>query len=96
MFLALCSIYLYCSTKKSRKEAENRHFQENLTKYIDGVHQSGNYVDLDTVPDADEQSLPMLKDANISSPLAASNVTGSEASSIVDEERQASEQVSKQ
>lgn len=91
MFLALCSIYLYCSTKKSRKEAENRHFQENLTKYI-----TGNYVDLDTVPDADEQSLPMLKDANISSPLAASNVTGSEASSIVDEERQASEQVSKQ
>ena len=84
-------MFIYCTTRKSRRKVRDERFKDNLGQYIKEVPRDGKTkaFNLDDLPD---QSSPMLgTSVNKSPPLAmfSANTSGNVASS------EASEHVSK-
>ena len=77
IFLVLCALVVFCSTKSTRQQKKDDQHKAYLRRYLGEVAREAkpnkHIVNLDDVP---EQSLPMLSNANISSPQDNfSNVT---------------------
>ena len=66
LFIAICLIFILCSTRKSRRRVRDEQFKENLGRYIGDVarqkKEAAGAVDLDDVPD---HTLPMLENSNV-------------------------------
>ena len=65
LFIAICLIFILCSTRKSRRRVRDEQFKENLGRYIGDVarqKKEAGAVDLDDVPD---HTLPMLENSNV-------------------------------